>query len=365
MVVDPGLWQEEEPSRRKRKGRRGGLAVMVSLLFLLAVIGGGGYFGYSKLRGHMPAPDYSGQGAEVVTVEVVKGDSTAAVGRRLREAGVVKSVDAFTIAAGEKLRTLQPGFYRVRKRMSSEKAVAALLDPKSRIGVVHVPEGRWASEIYAQLSEATDIPVKEFEKVDPASLGLPEFAGGKVEGYLFPGRYDLPPDATAGQLLGMMVERFKWETQKVDFTKGKALGLDPAEVVTVASLIDAEAGRPEDRRMISRVVHNRLKIGMPLQFDPSVLYARQKRTIDVRERHQEIDSPYNLYRHKGLAPGPISNPGLTAIEAAMNPADGKWLYFVTVNPTERRTEFASSYNEFLKLKAKFDRWLRENPQPQN
>ncbi|WP_157963482.1 endolytic transglycosylase MltG [Actinocorallia populi] len=364
MVVDPDLWEEGGSSRNGRR-KRGGAAVIVSLLFLLAVIGGGCYFGYAKLQGHMPPPDYSGQGTGTVTVEVVKGDSTAHVGRTLQKAGAVKSVEAFTNAAGVKLQTLQPGFYRVRKGMSAESAVAALLDPASRIGVVNVPEGRWASEVYALLSEATEIPVKEFEKVDPASLGLPESAKGKVEGYLYPGRYDLPPDATASQLLAMMVGRFKQETQKVDFSRGQALGLDPAEVVTVASLIEAEAGRPEDRAMISRVLHNRLKIGMPLQFDPALLYAWQKRTIDVRERHQDIDSPYNLYRHKGLPPGPISNPGVAAIEAAMSPADGKWLYFVTTNPTERRTEYATSYGEFLKLKAKFDQWLRDNPQPQN
>lgn len=364
MVVDPELWEEGGSSRDGRK-RRGGAAVLVSVLFLVAAVGAGCYFGYTKLQGHVPPPDYSGQGTDAVTVEVVKGDSTAEVGRTLQKAGVVRSVGAFTNAAGAKLQTLQPGFYRVRKRMSSEKAVATLLDPASRIGVVHVPEGRWASEVYALLAEAAKIPVKEFEKVDPDSLGLPESAKGKVEGYLFPGRYDLPPDATAAQLLSMMVSRFKQETQGIDFSRGERLGLDPSEVVVVASLIDAEAGRPEDRPKISRVLHNRLKIGMPLQFDPALLYAWQKRTINVRERHQDIDSPYNLYRHKGLPPGPVGNPGVAAIEAAMNPADGKWLYFVTTNPTERRTEYATSYDDFLKLKARFNQWLRNNPQPQN
>jgi UPF0755 protein len=364
MVVDPDLWEEDGPSRGRRK-RRGGAAVLVSVLFLLSVLGAGCYFGFTKLQGHMPPPDYSGQGTEVVTVEVVKGDSTAKVGQTLKTAGVVKSVEAFTDAAGEKLQTLQPGFYRMRKQMSSENAVAALLDPASRIGVVNIPEGRWAAETYALLSEASGIPVEEFKKVDAASLGLPESAKGKVEGYLYPGRYDLPPDATAAQLLTMMVDRFKQETRHVDFAKGRELGLDPAQVITVASLIEAEAGRPEDRPKISRVLHNRLEIGMPLQFDPALLYAWQKRTIDVRERHQEIDSPYNLYRNKGLPPGPICSPSVAAIEAAMNPADGKWLYFVTTNPTERRTEYATSYNDFLRLKAKFNQWLRDNPQPEN
>ncbi len=359
------LWGEGGPARHRGGKKRGGTAVVASLLFLLAVIGGGCYFGYTKLKEHMPPPDYSGRGAETVTVEVVQGDSTSDVGRRLVKAGVVKSVKAFTDAAETRLQTLQPGFYRMRRQMAARTAVASLLDPASRLGVVHISEGRWASEIYTQLSQATGIPVAEFKKVDPGSLGLPDFAGGKVEGYLFPGRYDLPPNATAAQLLGLMVARFRQETRGVDFSRGRALGLSPAQVVTVASLIEAEAGRPEDYRMISRVVHNRLKADMSLQFDPALLYAWQKRTIDVRRRHQDIDSPYNLYRHRGLPPGPISNPGRTAIEAAMDPAEGKWLYFVTTNPTERRTEYAVTYDEFLKLKAKFEKWLADHPQPRN
>ncbi|MEO3786076.1 endolytic transglycosylase MltG [Actinocorallia sp. B10E7] len=358
--------QSERSARRQRKTRRrGGAAVAMALVFLLILVGGGGYYGYTRLDTLMNPPDYSGEGTGRVTIEVAQGDYTADVGQTLLEADVVKSVKAFTKAAGTKLQGLQPGFYKMRRQMSAQAAVTLLLDPKARTGVVDVSPGKWSSEIYAQLSKATGIPVGKFKKVDARSLGLPASAKGKVEGYLYPGRYDLPPDATAEQLLKMMVSRFKEETRDIPFSKGAKAGFTPAEVLTVASLIEAEAGRPEDYRKISRVIYNRLNIDMMIQFDTALLYAWQKRTLDVRERHQAIDSPYNLYTHRGLPPGPIGNPSVAAIEAALNPAKGKWLYFVATNPTERLTKYAEDYEGFLKLKAEFEKWLKANPQPKN
>ncbi|WP_344241847.1 endolytic transglycosylase MltG, partial [Actinocorallia libanotica] len=357
---------QDEPARGSGRKRGGsGLVTVLAVLILLASLGGGGYFGYLEVQERFGAPDYSGEGTGSVTIEVTDGDYTSHVGEKLVKADVVKSVKAFVQAAGEKLKGLQPGFYDLRKQMSAEAAVALLLDPKSRTGIVDVPPGKWAAEVYAQLSKASGIPVAKFKKVDPRTLGLPAAAKGEVEGYLFPGRYDLPPDATAQQLLKMMVTRFKQETKGIDFDRGAKVGLTPSEVVTMASLIQAEAGQPEDYRKISRVLHNRLKIDMAIQFDTAILYAWQKRTLDVRYKHLEIDSPYNLYLNKGLPPGPIGSPGVTAIKAAMNPAPGDWLFFVATNPTERITKFTDDPEEFEEFKAEFNQWLEDNPQPKD
>lgn len=350
---------------QKKKRKRSGLVTALALVILFASLGGGGYYGYLELSDRFGVADYQGEGTGRVTIEVAEGDYTSDVGQTLVEADVVKSVTAFVRAAGERLQGLQPGFYVMRKQMSAAAAVALLLDPKSRTGVVNIPPGKWASEIYTQLSKSTGIPVAKFKKVDPRTLGLPRAAKGNVEGYLYPGRYDLPPDATAQELLAMMVARFKQETRDVDFSRARRAGLTPGEVMTVASLIEAEAGRPSDYRKISRVIYNRLKANMRLQFDTAILYAWQQRTLDVRNRHLEIDSPYNVYRHDGLPPGPIGNPGIEAIKAALNPAPGKWLYFVATNPTKRITKYADDYEDFLKLKAEFERWLKANPQPKN
>ncbi|WP_344451642.1 endolytic transglycosylase MltG, partial [Actinocorallia aurantiaca] len=365
---------EHRPPGERRSGRKrspkgrwaGGTVTALAVLILLASLGGAGYFGYTELMDRTGAPDHSGQGSGSVTVEVVEGDYTADVGRTLVEADVVKSVEAFVQAAGTRLQGLQPGFYVLRRQMSAEAAVTLMLDPKARSGIIDIAPGKWALEIYTQLSKATGIPVSKFKKVDPRSLGLPASAKGRVEGYLYPGRYDLPPDATAARLLKMMVSRFKKETRSIDFGRDAKVGLTPAEVVTVASLVEAEAGRPEDLPKISRVIQNRLKAGMRIQFDTALLYAWQKRTLDVRERHQAIKSPYNLYLNDGLPPGPIGSPSTAAIEAALNPTKGeKWLYFVATDPDERLTEYAVSYEHFLKLKAKFEKWLAANPQPKD
>lgn len=360
----------ERRSGRKRQPRKGrwvsGAVTALATLILLASLGGAGYFGYTELMGRTGGPDHSGQGSGSITIEVVEGDYTDDVGQTLVQADVVKSVKAFVQAAGTRLQGLQPGFYVLRRQMSAEAAVTLLLDPKSRTGIIDISPGKWASEIYTQLSKATGIPVSKFKKVDPRSLGLPASADGKVEGYLYPGRYDLPPDATAARLLKMMVSRFKKEVRDIDFGQGAKIGLTPAEVITVASLVEAEAGRPEDHPKISRVIQNRLKAGMRIQFDTALLYAWQKRTLDVREKHQAIESPYNLYLNDGLPPGPVGSPSAAAIEAALNPTKGEeWLYFVATDPDRRLTEYAVSYKDFLKLKAKFEKWLAANPQPKD
>jgi len=350
--------------RKQKRGKRGsGAAVLASLVFLFALVGGGGYFGYSELKAYMKPPDYTGEGTGSVTIEVKQGDYTSAIAQTLEEAGVVKSAKAFVNAARAEpaVQSIQPGFYLMRLRMSSEAAVARILSPEARSGVIDIPEGLWASEIYQRLSKATDLPVSAFKKVDPKKLGLPAAAKGRVEGYLYPGRYDLPPDATAQQLLKMMVDRFRQEIKKVDIAAGaKARKMTVSEIMVIASIVQAEAGKPEDQGKISRVVYNRLKAGKHLQFDTPVMYAHGERTIDVRYGHLEIDSPYNVYKHAGLPPGPISNPGLDAIRAAVDPTPGKWMFFVATDPENHITEFGETEEDFARLKKKFDKWLEKN-----
>ena len=361
---DGGPRRRREKQKKPEPKRRGsGAAAMASLLFLLVVVGGGGYFGYTELKAYKRPPDYTGEGGGKVTVEVKSGESTSAIAATLQRAQVVKSAKAFVNAAKDEpgVQSIQPGFYLMRRHMSAEAAVALILSPEALSGVIDVPEGLWASEIYQRLSKATKIPVSSFKKVDPEKLGLPAAAKGKVEGYLFPGRYDLPPDATAQQLLKMMVDRFRQEIKKVELADGaERQGRTVSEIMVIASMVQAEAGKPEDQRKISRVVYNRLKADTYLKFDTPVMYAHGERTIDVRYGHLDIDSPYNVYEHLGLPPGPISNPGLEAIRAAINPQPGKWMFFVATDPENHITEFGVTEEDFARLKKKFDKWLEKN-----
>jgi UPF0755 protein len=379
------FWGEEEPPRRgsgrlsavqsrqdtsakrkrdKRKRRGGGAAVMAALLFLVVVLGGGGYFGYTKLKNYMQPADYEGQGTGSVTVEVAQGDFTTKVGQTLQKADVVKSVKAFTQAAGTKLTALQPGFYKMRLKMSSAAAVARLLDPTAKAGVVNIPEGRRAVEVFALLSKQTKIPMSEFLKVrnKPKALGLPSWASGNLEGFLFPAQYNLPPNATATQLLKMMVDRFKVEVTPLNLgSAAKKVGLTPRQVIIMASLIQAEAGKPADYGKIATVIYNRIAKPMNLGFDTTILYALNKRTLNVRNHETEINSPYNTYKHPGLTPGPISNPGVAAIRAVLRPTRGAWLYFVATDPTNRVTEFGITDADKARLDAKFRAWQKKHP----
>ncbi|ROO84394.1 UPF0755 protein [Actinocorallia herbida] len=352
--------------RDKRKKRGGGAAAMAAVLFLVVVLGGGGYFGYSKLEGFMRPPDYDGQGTGEKTIEVKEGDYTSAIADTLFKEDVVKSSKAFIKAAEEEpdIQGVQPGFYKMRSKMSAAAAVQLILDPKARAHILTIPEGLWVSEIYQKLAKESGVPLKQFKKIKPKDLGLPAYAKGNPEGFLFPGQYSLPPDASATELVKPMVDRFKQEIQKVDLKAGaKKHNMKPAEIITMASVIQAEAAKPEDQAKVARVIYNRIKIGRNLEFDTPVMYVHQRRTIEVLHKDLEVDSPYNVYQHPGLPPGPISQPGLTAIKAALNPTPGDWIFFVAVDPVNQITEFGETEEDFAKMKARFEKWLKEHPQP--
>ncbi|WP_037559883.1 endolytic transglycosylase MltG [Spirillospora albida] len=354
--------------RQKRRKRSGRAAALFAMAFIVAVFGTGGVLGVAWLDNRMNPPDYGGSGSGKVSVQVREGDSGSVIGLRLEQHEVVKSARAFVKEYAKdpkRASQIQPGFYQMRRKMSSAAAMALLLDPKSRAGTqITIPEGRRAIETYELLSKKTGISVREFQSAakNTGGLGLPPYANGKVEGFLYPGRYDLDPNGNARGIIKAMVDRFNKAAESDGLVrKARARGLDPAKVVTLASLIQAEGGKPEDLPKISRVVYNRLKVGMPLQFDTTVLYALNKRTLDVRDRDLQVQSPYNTYKYKGLTPGPISNPGPDAIDAALNPEPGTWLFFIATDPTNKITEFATTEAERVRLEKKFRAWQRANP----
>ncbi|OLT33050.1 hypothetical protein BJF79_35310 [Actinomadura sp. CNU-125] len=179
-----------------------------------------------------------------------------------------------------------------------------------------------------------------------------------MEGYLFPGRYNLDPNGSASDILKQMVARFVQYAESSGLeSKAEEADLEPAKVITLASLVQAEGGKPSDLPKISRVIYNRINIGMKLQFDTTLLYALGERRLAVTVADTKIDHPYNTYQHAGLTPGPISNPGEDAIEAALDPEDGKWLYFVATDPTNKVTKFAETYEEHAKNEREFEEWL--------
>ena len=191
-----------------------------------------------------------------------------------------------------------------------------------------------------------------------AALGLPSYANGKPEGYLFPATYAVVPHETATGVLKDMVKAFNQEAVKANLTTGaQHVGLTPGQVIIMASLVQAEGGRTSDYPKIARVIYNRLKQGIPLELDSTVLYGLNTFGIIASNKQLESPSPYNTYKHKGLTPGPIDSPGDAAIQAVLHPATGNWIYFVTVNPKTGETKFTSSQQQFLQFRQELEQNL--------
>lgn len=349
---------ENEPERRGRA-----LLVVVGslvLVLLLAFFGGRAVFG----RFGGSAPDYDGPGSGEVVAQVTRGDSASAIGGRLAALDVVKSAKAFRAVASddERSRGIQPGYYRMRSKMSARAALDRLLDPAARIRSRYtIPEGSTVAKTLQIISKSVEkMPLADLQAAvaKSAALGLPDYARGRVEGFLFPATYDVEPGTSAVEVLQAMVRRFALAAEAHSLVESaRAVGRTPHEVLVLASLIEGEAGTATDRGKVARVAYNRLKQGMRLEFDATIKYAfalRGETKTRILLRDLEIDSPYNTYRRTGLPPTPISSPGDAAIRAALEPTPGPWLYFVVIDK-QGNSAFTASYEEFLRLKARYQR----------
>jgi UPF0755 protein len=299
------------------------------------------------------APDFPtasiGANSPVIVVEIPAGASGSAVGQILYENKVTKSALAYFRAAVADPRSAQvaPGAHELNIGISARQALAQLLDPARIPNLIKVFEGGWKSEVIESLIKygftRKDIDTAFKKVILPAGFS-------NAEGLLFPAQYSFPAGTTALEAVQAMVDRFSDEEmgQKLLAAKGK---LSPAQLLTIASLIQAEGGTG-DFEKVSRVIRNRLDISMPLQLDATVHYVKKLRgEIFLSTNSTLIKSPYNTYRNYGLPPTPIGNPGADAIAAALKPADGDWLYFITVAPGD--TRFTRSHDEFLTWKALF------------
>ncbi|MFD3505418.1 endolytic transglycosylase MltG [Streptomyces sp. NPDC058678] len=357
----------------KPKKRRSGCACLVVLLVFGGGLGGVGYFGYQFYQDRFgTAPDYAGEGTgEVVSVVIPKGAFGSTIGQQLKEAGVVKSVDAFVAAQEQnpKGKTIQAGAYLLKKQMSAASAIEMMLDPKSQNNVLVKP-GERNTSVYTAIDKQLELSSGTTRKAADKgykSLGLPSWANSNkdikdpLEGFLYPGTYPAAKGMKPETVLKEMVTQAAQKYEALDLTaKAKALKLDnPLQVITVASLVEAEGKTDDDYRKMAEVVYNRLDLANPetyglLQFDSTFNYLKNESNINISE--SEINSnqdPYNTYTQKGLPPGPIGNPGANAINATLNPTDDGWYYFVATDGVSK-TEFAKTHAAFLKLKEKFD-----------
>jgi len=325
-----------------RRGR--GMVIVLLLVIVAGIVVAGGVAVEHRLRG-TKAADFPGPGTGRTVVQVHEGDSATVIGQTLVSAGVVASVRAFRDAAEADPRSesIAPGYYALRARMQAAAAVQLLLNPAALLRTrVTIPEGTSLKRVLPLLSTDTQVPLAQLQAAvqSPATLGLPSYAGTSVEGFLFPATYDVPPGTSATQLLQMMTSRFAEAASDVGLVAGaQALKITPLQVVTIASIIERESAGPADAAKVARVFYNRLAAGMPLGSEFTVVYSGN-----------DPNSPYNTYTHHGYPPGPYDSPGEATLTAALHPATGSWLYFVTL-PKEGDV-FVDTGAQFEALQAK-------------
>jgi UPF0755 protein len=347
------------PPKKRRRSKAGLVALSVIIVFLAVVVAGGlyGYNWYAKR--HADWKGSAGYGS--VMVQVMPGAIAcgAAMENTLVSKGVVASATAFCDAAKSagNSASLEPGYFRLRKHMSAQAAWAMITNPKSRVQTtVAVPDGLRASKIIAILAAKTGIPLSQFQsalKNDVSQLGLPSWAKGNYEGFLYPATYPIQPGTSALNILKTMVAKFNSEILSLNLAaKAKADHFNNEyEVIIEASLLEGEVG-PQYYRQVARVIDNRLNQHWYLGLDSTVAYALNKYIYNLSQSDLNTRSLYNTTKHYGLPPGPIDSPDLTAIEAVLHPVpDNSYMYFVTVNKAGK-TLFTSS-------SVQFNQWAQE------
>ena len=277
-----------------------------------------------------------------VSISIPTGATGAEIAQLLKIAGVVASAESFFRAAvaNPKASSIAPGTHSLSLKISGKTALEQLLDPKRITDLIKITEGAWNSEVFAQMVATKNWsanPAQSAKKVV-----LPEGITA-LEGVLFPAQYSFAEGTSQVAALQSMVNRFNGAISTINFVD-PAGKLNRQQLVTLASLVQAE-GDTKDFAKISRVIRNRLAIGMPLQLDSTVHYLKNTRgQIFLSNKSTKLRSPYNTYQNYGLPPAPIGNPGLAALKAAIAPAEGDWLFFITVAPGD--TRFTKSFSEF-------------------
>ena len=301
------------------------------------------------------APDYPcAQSNETANISISAGESGSSIATKLRDADVTKSFAAFfrVAVADSRSASIAPGIHQIHRRICAKDALVELIDSANITNLLAINEGAWNTEIVTKLV-ALGFSRSEIKSA-MSSVTLPQ-GYSALEGLLFPAQYSFDTSTSITEVLNSLVSRGLKEVSAAGINK--AIGkYSPGQLLIIASLVQAE-GDPEDYPKISQVVRNRLAIGMPLQFDSTVHYVKGVRgSVFLSTQSTYINSPYNTYKHYGLPPAPINNPGVLAMKAAGAPAAGDWLYFITVAPGD--TRFTAKIDEFNQWKALYKKNLK-------
>jgi UPF0755 protein len=325
-------------------------------LLLVAAVLGAIYVVYAAVTGGESEPTGPAR------IEVVKGDTLSSVAEKLEQAGVIPSAFMFKMEArvggyGTEIKTGEYTFARgAESEMILEKLTAGDAAPTL---AVTIPEGLSLEETAQEVAGQSGVSAAEFEeaarRTDYGYGFLEDPAIKTTEGFLFPKQYEFEKGTKAPQMVTRMLEQYLMETQTLDISSAKErLNMSEYELVIVASLIEKEAARSEERPLVASVIYNRIRKDMPLQIDASVHYALDKQGEELSLADLKVNSPYNTYENTGLPPGPICSPSRDSLEAAMNPAETDYLYYVLKANGDEHV-FTSNYKAFLEAKARAGR----------
>ncbi|MFY9262945.1 MAG: endolytic transglycosylase MltG [Arcanobacterium sp.] len=310
--------------------------------------------------------DYPGPGTVEVMVVILEGATGSVMAEILYEANVVASEKAFIDAfnADPRSASIQPGTYRLREEMSGQGAVSALLDPASRAEItITIPEGFTKYQVADRIASILGVDRTEVEAAmaDAEGIGLPEEAYGEIEGWIAPLTYTFEPDVTPTDILATMVSHRVAELESIGLPRE-----DWYRTLTVASIVEREVNWPDYYGQVARVIENRLvddsQVNGLLQMDSTTLYGVGKSGGIPSADDLANDNPYNTYMYTGLPPTPISNPAISVIEACIDPPEGDWLFFVTVNLETGETLFATTLEEHNQNVALLSAWYSEHGQ---
>ena len=349
-------------SRRDlRKPRISPVRLLALVAVVVLVLGSIAYINRIAIRNfyeQATGAEYSGEGSTIVNVVIKRGDVGTDVAKKLVNAGVTKSFEVTLRNIYAANPTFFPGTYKLPTQISSTKALEYLVDPRNAItNRITIREGLRINSVFELLASTTGIPKENFVTAakDLSAFGIPK-AAPSLEGYLFAATYEFDTSYTAQEILNVLVNRTK-EQLLEDGVKEK----DWHKVLTLASIVQREARQEQDFYKVSRVFLNRIKMNMPLQSDATVSYGVGGNTFQTSAADRADKNLYNTYVHTGLPIGPISGVGALAIDAALNPAEGNWLYFVSVNLKTGETVFSDTFAQHEEAVRVWIRWLKENP----
>lgn len=360
---------ERVDSRAPKKKRRTGC--LVALIIVLVIVGGlavGGVWvmntygdRISEAMGWGEPKDWEeGLATGEAFVTISEGDTGGPVSTALFDAGVTRTEDVFYdyLVAEDPTLTFYPGVYRLQEKMTAAAAAEALQNPDNKMeNTVSMSEGATIVSSLPSMAESLGLPLADFEAAvkDPSAYGVD---AQNLEGWLFPAVYTFDPEVTAPQVIQRMVDR-----TREALTEAGVPDADAERILTIASIIQRE-GRTDDFAKVSRVIQNRLDIDMMLQMDSTAQYGYGSLHEGVVSSSAEAladQNDWNTYVITGLPVTPIASPSFAAIDAAMHPADGPWLYFVTINLATGETQFSETYEEHQAGIVKWQAWCRDNP----